>query len=67
MDYQPSDIKELVEQALTTEKLKDLLFDNFRFVYDDTEHQSRGGKIRNLIDYVERNHEIPKGSISIRR
>ena len=60
MDYQRSDIKELVEKALTTEKLKDLLFENFPSVYDDTEHQTRGGKIRNLIDYVEKYHEIPK-------
>jgi esterase/lipase superfamily enzyme len=58
MEYQASDIRELVEQGLTTEQLKDLLFDNFRSVYDNTEDQSRAAKIRSLVDYAQRQRAI---------
>ena len=60
MDYQAADIRELVEKALTTEQLKDLLFDDFRAVYDNTEEKSRADKIRSLVDYAERQGKFPK-------
>ena len=60
MEYQASDIRELVEKALTTEQLKDLLFDHFRSVYDNTEGQLRGVKIRDLVDYAEKQGEFDK-------
>lgn len=54
MEYQASDIRELVEKALTNEQLKDLLFDHFRDVFNNTEDYSRAEKIRKLVDYAER-------------
>jgi hypothetical protein len=53
-------IRELVEQALIDDQLKNLLFDNFRPVYDNTEGQSRSAKIRDLVDYAQRQYEVHK-------
>ena len=60
MDYEPSDIRELVDQALTNEQLNDLLFDDFRGVFNNNDGQSRSTKIRNLVDYADRQDEFPK-------
>ncbi|MFN6066541.1 MAG: hypothetical protein ACK45T_05085, partial [Pseudanabaena sp.] len=60
MDYQASDIRELVDQALTNEQLNDLLFDDFRVVFNNNDGQSRSTKIRNLVDYADRQDEFPK-------
>ncbi|MFN9858327.1 MAG: hypothetical protein ACK556_09495, partial [Pseudanabaena sp.] len=57
MEYQASDIKELVDKALTPEQLNDLLFSLFSSVYSNTEGQLRGVKIRDLVDYAERQGE----------
>jgi hypothetical protein len=60
MEYQASDIKELVDKALTPEQLNDLLFSLFSSVYSNTEGQLRGVKIRDLVDYAERQGEFDK-------
>jgi hypothetical protein len=60
MEYQASDIRELVENALTNEQLKILLFDHFRFVYDNTQGQLQGEKIRQLIEHAEKHGEFDK-------
>ena len=60
MEYQSADIRELVEKALTNDQLKDLAFDDFRFVYDNTDGQVRSAKIRSLVDYAERQKKFPE-------
>ena len=58
MEYQASDIRELVEKALTNEQLKNLLFDQFRDVFNNTEDYSRAEKIRKLVDHDQRQSEF---------
>jgi len=60
MDYQASDIRELVDQALTNEQLNDLLFDDFRDLFNNNDGQSRSTKILRLVDYADRQDEFPK-------
>ncbi|MFN8747588.1 MAG: hypothetical protein ACK5ZE_07935 [Pseudanabaena sp.] len=60
MEYQVSDIRELVEKALTNEQLNNLLFDDFPFVFNNTQGQLQGVKIRQLIEHAEKHDEFAK-------
>ena len=61
MPYNIKAIRELTNEALTLEELKDLVFDDFRQVYEQfTEGQTKSQQIRILISYAEKRREIDK-------
>jgi Effector-associated domain 7/SEFIR domain len=63
MQTQPSTltIRQLVEDALSDDDLSNLCQDEFPKVYNQfTTGQTKDQRIRLLVDYVSRHHEIPK-------
>jgi esterase/lipase superfamily enzyme len=60
MAYNLGKIKELIEEALTTQELADLCFGEFRTVYKDFDGQTQSSRIRSLVDHAHRYGQIDK-------
>jgi nucleoside phosphorylase len=60
MDFNLKVIRELVNAALTAEELNDLLFDDFRSVYNTNKGEKPAVLIRELVEYADRKREITK-------
>ena len=68
MEYNLKVIHELVKTALTLEDFNNLVFYDFRNVYDNfTEGQQQDARIRLLIDYADKHGEIDKLLESIKK
>ncbi len=60
MEYNLVKIRELINEALTSDELENLLSDEFRQTYDNCYGQTRGFKIRELVDRANRQRQIDK-------
>ena len=61
MSYTPSETRKLINSALSDDALQDLCFDHFRSVFDQFTHgQTKGDRIRQLIEHAEHQRKLPK-------
>jgi hypothetical protein len=59
MNYYSGAIRELIKDALTSDQLKDLISDDFYSLYNDVKDRSLPDQRRELLDYAQKNGEIP--------
>jgi small GTP-binding protein len=59
-DITPVKIRQLVDKALTDEEIKNLCFDEFPTVYREFDGKNRSQKIRDLVEYADRQGEMNK-------
>jgi hypothetical protein len=68
MEYNFGEIRKLIDSALGDDALQDLCFDHFRPVYEQfTSGQTKGDRVRRLVEYADRQREIPKLLIAIKK
>jgi len=61
MDYDCGEIRELIKSALDNDQLRNLCLDKFYSVHNNfADDQSKDSRIRMLVDYADRQKEIPK-------
>jgi Leucine-rich repeat (LRR) protein/GTPase SAR1 family protein len=60
LDMTPAEIRQLIDAALTDNDLSNLCYDEFPKVYSEFDGKTRSAKIRDLVEYVNRQDEIPK-------
>jgi hypothetical protein len=60
MSYDLGIIRRLIEKALTESQFKDLLFDHFPSLYEETQGESLPDRRRKLVEYADRQQKIPR-------
>jgi Leucine-rich repeat (LRR) protein/GTPase SAR1 family protein len=55
-----SKVRQLIDEAITDSQLSDLCFDNFPQVYREFDGKTRSQKIRDLVEYADRQGETSK-------
>ena len=65
INYNLATIRELVNNSLTNNQLKNLCFDYFKEVYEENQH--RDELIREMVDYANRQYKIDQLLKEIKR
>jgi hypothetical protein len=60
MSYDLGIIRRLIEKALTKSQFKNLLFDHFPSLYEETEGESLPDRRRKLVEYADKQQTIPR-------
>jgi hypothetical protein len=60
MKYDLGEIRVLIDRALTARELANLCFDYFQTVYNDSDGQARSKTILSLVEYADKQCQIPK-------